>query len=285
MKPFMSLKSRPAAAWVALFLCSSAFADPTGREGVDVGRPSAAVRNPIINKVLPAERLEAQAAQQYRQMLQQAAQQRALGPDTHPQVVRLRSIAARIIPYALAWNPRAGQWNWEINLIGSKQINAFCMPGGKIAFYTGIIDQLQLTDDEIAMVMGHEIAHALRDHSRERMAKGLGTSLVAGGISAYFGLGQTGQTVVNGANQLLNLTFSREDESEADLIGIELAARAGFNPRAGVTLWQKMSAASKGAPPQFLSTHPSGKTRIQDIEDNLPKVMPLYERTKAARGN
>jgi predicted Zn-dependent protease len=172
-----------------------------------------------------------------------------------------------------------------VNLIGSAQVNAFCMPGGKIAFYTGILQKLQLTDDEVAMVMGHEIAHALREHARERMAKSGVTQGVArlGGavVAGIFGIDPNlTDMAARGTANLLTLEFSREDESEADLVGMELAARAGFDPRAGVTLWQKMSAANKGAPPQWLSTHPSGTTRIAEIEANLPRVMPLYERSK-----
>jgi predicted Zn-dependent protease len=154
------------------------------------------------------------------------------------------------------------------------------MPGGKIAFYSGILKTLQLTDDEVAMVMGHEIAHALREHARERMGKNAATGIGASLLTQILGLGQIGQTVTNYGAQLLTLEFSRSDESEADLVGMELAARAGFDPRAGVTLWQKMGAANKGAPPQWLSTHPAGSTRIADIEANLPRVMPLYERAR-----
>ena len=128
--------------------------------------------------------------------------------------------------------------------------------------------------------MGHEIAHALREHARERMVKSTATSIGAGVVSQLLGLGDLGRTVTNYGVQLLNLTFSRSDESEADLVGLELAARAGYDPQAGVTLWQKMSASSKGAPPQWLSTHPAGNTRITDIERNLPRVMPLYERAR-----
>jgi predicted Zn-dependent protease len=203
-----------------------------------------------------------------------------LAPPDNAQLKRLRGIAQRLIPYAIPWNERAKQWQWEVNLIGSTQINAFCMPGGKIAFYSGILKTLQLSDDEVAMVMGHEIAHALREHARERMGKNAATGIGANVITQLFGLGQIGQTVTNYGAQLLTLEFSRSDESEADLVGMELAARAGFDPRAGVTLWQKMGAANKGAPPQWLSTHPSGSTRIADIQANLPKVMPLYERAK-----
>jgi predicted Zn-dependent protease len=213
-------------------------------------------------------------------MLQQAAAKNALAPGDNAQLKRLRGIAQRLIPFAIPWNERAKQWQWEVNLIGSTQINAFCMPGGKIAFYSGILKTLQLTDDEVAMVMGHEIAHALREHARERMGKNAATGIGANVITQLFGLGQIGQTVTSYGAQLLTLEFSRSDESEADLVGMELAARAGFDPRAGVTLWQKMGAANKGAPPQWLSTHPSGNTRIADIQANLPKVMPLYERAK-----
>lgn len=244
------------------------------QEGVDVGANSA------FAKLVPAETVERSAAQEYARMLQQAASHKALAPANSAQLKRLRGIAQRLVPFAIPWNERARQWQWEVNLIGSPQINAFCMPGGKIAFYSGILKQLQLSDDEVAMVMGHEIAHALREHARERMGKNAATGLGASVLSQVLGLGQLGQTATHYGAQLLALKFSRSDESEADLVGMELAARAGFDPRAGVTLWQKMGAASSGAPPQWLSTHPAGSTRIADIEANLPKVMPLFERAK-----
>lgn len=247
------------------------------RNGVEVGGNSA------FTNLVPAESVERSAAQEYGQLLQQAASKNALGPRDNPQVKRLRAIAQRIIPYATEWNPRAREWKWEVNLIGSSQINAFCMPGGKIAFYSGILDKLKLTDDEVAMVMGHEIAHALREHARERMGKNAATGIGANLLSQLLGLGQVGQTVTNYGAQLLTLEFSRSDESEADLVGMELGARAGFDPRAGVTLWQKMGAASSSAPPQWLSTHPSGSTRIADIEANLPRVVPLYEQARTTR--
>ena len=265
---------RPLLQGMALLLLSPGLALAQGgaRDGVAVGG------NSLFSRLVPADTVEQSAAQQYAEMLQQAAAQNALGGKNHPQVRRLRAIAQRIIPHAPGWNPRARNWRWEVNLIGSKQINAFCMPGGKIAFYSGILDQLQLTDNEVATVMGHEIAHALREHARARMAKNAATSIGANVLSNVLGLGQLGQTVTSYGAQLLTLQFSRSDESDADLVGMELAARAGFDPRAGVTLWQKMAAASRGAPPQWLSTHPSGNTRIADIQANLPKVLPLYER-------
>ena len=152
------------------------------------------------------------------------------------------------------------------------------MPGGKIAFFWGILARLQLTDDEVAMIMGHEMAHALREHARERMGKSFATRGALEIGAALFGLGDLGRLAAGMGEQMLSLVFSRDDESEADLVGMELAARAGYNPAAGVTLWQKMGAVSKGAPPEFLSTHPSGPTRIKDIEANLPKVEGLYQR-------
>ncbi|MFT3859126.1 MAG: M48 family metallopeptidase [Aquabacterium sp.] len=273
-KTFLQGRSlRAAAAAVAVACAAGLAATPAlAREGVQVGEQS------ILTRLVPAEQLEAAASQQFTQMATQARQQNALLPDNHPQVVRVRAIAKRIIPFSLDWNKRASQWQWQVMVLNSKELNAFCMPGGKIAFYTGILDQLQLTDDEVAMVMGHEIAHALREHARERIGKQTGVRLGASLISSVLGLGNVGDTLLNYGGQLLTLKFSREDESEADLVGMELAARAGYDPRAGVSLWKKMAAAAKGAPPQWLSTHPSGSTRIRDIEANLPQVMPLYDK-------
>jgi len=253
--------------------CASAWA----REGVEVGERS------VFVGAVSAESVEQQALLQYRQTLKAAADQHALGPSDNAQVRRLRAIAQKIIPFTGEWNARARQWQWEVNLIGSNQINAFCMPGGKIVFYTGILKTLQLSDDEVAIVMGHEITHALREHAREQMGKSTATAVGAriGGalLSGWLGIDPriTDSVARAGAN-LLTLQFGREDETEADLVGMELAARAGFDPRAGVSLWQKMGAANKNAPPQWLSTHPSDGNRIATMEANLPKVIPLYER-------
>ena len=258
---------------LALFMALPTLArEEASKEGVSVGKTSS------FAKLVPVEQVENGAAQQYRQMLQQAAQQKALAPDDHPQVRRLRAIAQKILPHAAKWNPRAEKWKWEVNLIGSKQINAFCMPGGKIAFYNGILDTLKMTDDEVAMVMGHEVAHALREHARERMGKQAATNIGANVLSSVLGLGNAGNAVLGASANLLTLKFSRDDETEADTVGLELAARAGYDPRAGITLWRKMQQANKGAPPQWLSTHPASDNRIKEIERHLPEVMPLYYR-------
>ncbi|PXW93899.1 peptidase M48-like protein [Sphaerotilus hippei] len=244
------------------------------REGVDVGGRSQ------FSKLVSAEQIEQAASEQYVQLTQEARQKKALAPVSHPQQIRLQAIADRLIPYTYEWNPRARQWKWEVVLLGEQTVNAFCMPGGKIAFYWGILQQLQLSDDEVAMIMGHEMAHALREHARERLGKQTATRGAIELGAMLLGLGELGRTAAGLGGQLLTLKFGREDESEADLVGLELAARAGYDPESGVTLWQKMQAASKGAPPQFLSTHPSSGTRISDIQANIPKVAGLYERAQ-----
>lgn len=235
-------------------------------DGVHVDNPS------IWRKLIPAEQLERTASEQYHQMTAGARSKGALAPDNHPQVIRLRAIADRIIKHAPRFNPQAASWKWEVNLIGSKQINAFCMPGGKIVFYTGILDNLRLTDDEVAVVMGHEVAHALREHARERLAKNgitrFGTAILGAAIS-----GGKYAELIHHAGGLATLKFSRDNETDADVVGLDLAARAGFDPRAGVSLWQKMTSASKNAPPQFLSTHPTGPNRIREIERDRKSVV------------
>ena len=150
------------------------------------------------------------------------------------------------------------------------------MPGGKIAFYFGILAKLKLDDDEVASIMGHEVAHALLEHARERMGKTMATRGVIELGAALFGLGGAGATLANMGGELLALRFSRSDESEADALGLVLSAKAGYRPDAGVSLWQKMMSANQGAPPQWLSTHPSGDSRIKDIEARLPRLEPVF---------
>jgi Zn-dependent protease with chaperone function len=245
---------------------------------VNVGEAS------TLRKLVPAGQLENAATQQYSQLLEQARAKRALAPESHPQVQRLRAIAQRLIPQATRWNERAPQWRWEVNLIGSQQINAFCMPGGKIAFFTGILDKLQLTDDEAAMVMGHEMAHALREHARERIAKSQGTGALLSIGAQLLGLGQLGDVAANIGTQLLTLKFSRDDEVEADLVGLEMAARCAYQPEASVSLWTKMAKASgNNGNLAFLSTHPSGPDRIRRLQENVPKVDGLYRQASGRR--
>ncbi len=218
------------------------------------------------------------AVQSYRETMQQAAAKGALNRDAG-QVARVRGIANRLIPATAAFRPEAKSWKWEVNVLGADDVNAWCMPGGKIAVYTGLIDKLKPTDDELAAIMGHEMAHALREHARERASQAMATGIGVSIIGAAAGLGDAGTNLVG---LVADLTFTRPNsrlhETEADRIGVELAARAGYDPRAAVTLWQKMGKLSGGSPPQWLSTHPSHETRTRDLEDYAARVMPLYRR-------
>lgn len=197
------------------------------------------------------------------------------------QVARLKRIATRLIPHTNTYRTDATAWSWQVHSIASNELNAYVMPGGKIVFYSGIIDKLQLTDDEIAAIMGHEMAHALREHSREQYSRQVATQTGIGLASAIFGL-SSGQTELAGlAGQVgLSLPHSRTQETEADKIGLELMARAGYNPNASITLWQKMQQAGGSGGPQFLSTHPSSHNRIATLQSLIPAVMPFYNNAK-----
>ena len=228
--------------------------------------------------LISSEQLEQTAAQGYTKMKADATEKGALNQDIKL-LQRVQAIARRIEPQTGVFRRDAPGWKWEVNIIDSDQLNAFCMPGGKIMFYSGLINRLRLTDEEIAVVMGHEIAHALREHSREQVSQAIAAQAAMGVGSALLGLGQNAAQLANvGYEALIATHFSRTDEAEADRIGLELTARAGYNPRAGVTLWQKMMNASGGSqPPEFLSSHPADSTRVQQIESLLPVVMPLYQ--------
>ncbi len=257
-----------------LLAAGSAAAAPALAQ-VDVGRASS------LRRLVPAEALEQAAQKEYGELMAQARAKGALAGDQHPQLRRLRGIAQQLIPHTAPWNDRARGWRWEVNLIGSPQVNAFCMPGGKIAFFSGILDQLKLSDHEVAMIMGHEMAHALREHARERIAKtqatGLGLSLAA----SLFGLGQLGDVGAQIGTQLLSLKYSRDDETEADLVGLEVAARGAYDPAASVSLWNKMMAASRRqGGSSFLSSHPSGPERIRQLQANIPRVQGLYQQAR-----
>ncbi|MDR0672649.1 MAG: M48 family metallopeptidase [Zoogloeaceae bacterium] len=254
---------------------SSRSQEPEEDRGVEVGEMSS------MRGLVSARALEDQAAANYQALLKKAREKKTLVGNDDPQTRRLNVIAQRIIPFAKRFNPDITEWKWEINLIRSKDINAFCMPGGKIAFYTGLIETLKATDDELAIVMGHEMAHALREHARAQIAKSKVTSLGASLLGTFVSGGKYANAF-GFAGNLLTLKFSRSDESEADLVGLDLAARAGYDPRAGVSLWQKMAEASKSSfSLSWMSTHPDNANRIMDIEAQLPKVMPLYEKAQA----
>jgi predicted Zn-dependent protease len=170
---------------------------------------------------------------------------------------------------------------WEFNVIDEpKTINAWALPGGKVAVYTGLL-HLGISDDELAAVMAHEVGHVIAQHSRERLSQAVATDI---GLSVLGASGKLGQGALQAVNLALGigvgLPFSRLQESEADFVGLNLMAQAGYNPRAAITLWQKMSQGDKNGPPEFLSTHPSSDRRMRDIEAALPKMMPIYEANK-----
>ena len=226
------------------------------------------------------------AAAQYQQVLKEQTPKGNVNHDPR-QVERVRGIAKRLIPQTAVFRKDALEWKWEVNVLTSPEVNAWCMPGGKIAVYTGMIEKLQITDDELAAVMGHEIAHALREHGRERAsqqaAASAGSSLLGAAADIFLGTGGLGtQAASLGSQYGFLLPYSRLHETEADRIGVELAARAGYDPRAAIALWQKMGKLSGGgAPPEILSTHPSNESRIKDLTEFSQRVLPLYRPAKS----
>lgn len=237
--------------------------------------------------LMPASQVVGMSSQAYTQTLQESQKKNTLNTDK-TQLARVRNISNRLIAQVGVFRPDAVQWKWEINVDKSDQVNAYCMPGGKIMVLTGLIDQLKATDDELGTVIGHEIAHALREHGRERMSQAyvqqfglqaLGAIITKGSSSAV-GNAST-QAAGLGSQLFFALPNGREQEREADKIGLELSARAGFNPEAAITLWQKMNALGGAKPPEFFSTHPANENRIADLRTLVPKVKPLYEASKS----
>ena len=249
----------------------------TSCQTVQTTQPGAVGVERQQSMLLSSAQVDKSAVQAYQQEMKKAAGKNALNRDA-AQVTRVKAVAQRLIPSTAAFRPDAPKWAWEVNVITSGDVNAWCMPGGKMAVYTGLIEKLKVTDDELAAVMGHEIAHALREHGRERMSQAYAQSLGLSVVGAALGLGQGGMQLAQIVSDVtFNLPNSREHEIEADRIGVELAARAGYDPRAAVTLWQKMGQVGGGAPPQFLSTHPAPQNRARDLTDYAARVMPLYE--------
>lgn len=230
--------------------------------------------------LVSSSEINRQADKAYQETISEARTKKTLNRNP-ADLARVRGIAARLIPVTSVFRPDAPGWRWESNVITSDELNAWCMPGGKIAVYTGLIYKLNITDDELAAVMGHEIAHALREHGREKagQATGVGIAAAIGGVvGAYYGIdANVGQSVLGTVGELAFMRpNSRGMEQEADRMGVELAARAGYDPRAAITLWEKMGRVSGGQPPQWLSTHPSNQSRIADLKVYAERVQPLY---------
>lgn len=239
--------------------------------------------------LLPASYVSNMSTQAYNQTLTAAKKKQTLNADTAA-LERVRSISNRLINHVDVFRPDAKSWKWEVNLEKNDQLNAYCMPGGKIMVYSGLIEKLNATDDELAAVIGHEIAHALREHGRERMSQAyvqqFGLQALAAvltrGTSAAVGNASM-QAASMGSQLFFALPNSREQERESDRIGLELSARSGFNPKAAISLWQKMEAQGGSKPPEFLSTHPASQNRIAELNQLMPSVMPLYEAAKAGK--
>ena len=232
--------------------------------------------------MISAAQIERISASSFEQQAK-AAQKKNVLITSGPQYERLKTIANRLIPQTAVFRDDTHSWNWGLQLIDSPLVNATCAPGGRITFYSGIINKLNLTDDEIAAIMGHEIAHAVREHGRERVSQAMAQNVIANVALAAAGAGSAQS--IDAANQIMQyvlvLPNSRQNETEADAIGLEIAARGGYDPRAAITLWEKMSKESKGKnPPEFLSTHPSNENRIKELAALMPRVMPLYEAAK-----
>ncbi|MRI32099.1 peptidase M48 [Endozoicomonas sp. OPT23] len=248
--------------------CQSVSTTSGGAIGVD--------REQRMFTLLSEQQVNTMAADAYKEALSKSREEKVLNKNL-VQVQKLRRIGKKLSAQVGIYRKDALRWNWQINLIESEQLNAYCMPGGKIMFYSGIIDKLKLNDDEIAAIMGHEMAHALREHSREAMSRAYTLQLGKDVAGALFGINTNNQLTDAVITYGLTLPNSRTNEAEADLIGLELMARAGYNPNAAVTLWQKMSKESKQQPPEFMSTHPSHDTRIAGLKSNIAKVAPLYK--------
>jgi predicted Zn-dependent protease len=252
-----------------------------GCQSVETTQPGLVGVDRDQRMMVSSEQINGAAAQAYEQVLAEAKQKNALDRDP-AQVARIEAIAKRLMPATAAFRSDAPKWPWEVHVLSSKDVNAWAMPGGKMAIYSGLIENLKATDDELAAVMGHEIAHALREHSRERASQAMAQQLAVGVLGAVVGAPRIATDL---APMVLDLTFnlpnSRGHEQEADRIGVELAARAGYDPRAAITLWEKMQKLGGGQPPKFLSTHPSHEDRIEDLRAYSQRVLPLYQARKS----
>ena len=251
-----------------------------GCQTVQTTQPGAVGVERQQSMLLSSKEVNQGAAKAYDQVVAAADKKGQVNQD--PVLLeRVRRVSKRLIPQTGVFRADAPGWDWEVNLISSKELNAWVMPGGKIAFYTGLIERLKLTDDEIAAIMGHEIAHALREHGRERASQAMAQGIALSIIGAVAGVSRSGMDLTQLVlNVTLNLPNSREHETEADRIGVELAARAGYDPRAAVNVWEKMAKAADGQPPEILSTHPAPATRIADLRVYAARVMPLYEQAR-----
>lgn len=273
MKVCRRLLKRGAVIGTIVILAGCAAVQTTGSGAVGVERQQ------YMSGLVSEAALQQEAAQQYNGLLSQARAQGAL--DQNKALTRrVQGIAQRLIGQVGVFRPDAANWNWQVHVLSIDEVNAWCMPGGKIAVYTGLINRIKPTDAELAAIIGHEMAHALREHAREQVSQQMAANIGLTVLSAVTGSQATADLGSTLSNIMFTLPNSRTHETEADLIGVELAARAGYDPRAAVTLWQKMGALGGSRPPEFLSTHPSAATRMQELSVAAERVMPLYQQAR-----
>jgi len=231
----------------------------------------------VFRNLIPSPMLESQSAEEFDQIARGAEHMNRLYPPSDARVTRVQSIVDKLIPYSLKWSDRAKNWKWDIAVLRSPDIRAYCLPGGKIVIYGGMVDKVRLNDNELGMLLGHEIAHALREHARERLGEQQAAQLGSGTMPPLFGLADLGEAPLGIGTQLLEMKYERADETEADVIGSEIASRAGFDPRAAITLWDKLAVATRNNRDQgFIYVHPYNPVRRADIMKRLPDMLPLY---------
>lgn len=231
----------------------------------------------VYRNLIPSPMLEAQATAEFNEIVRGAAHSNRLYAESDPHVQRVRAFVDRLAPYALKWSDRVKNWKWEVAVIRSNDIRMYALPGGKIVVYGGLLDRVKLNDNEFGMLLGHEIAHAVREHVRERLGEQQAAQIESGSVPQLFGLADLGVFPLGIGSQLVEMHYGRDDETEADVIGSDIASRAGFDPRAALTLWDKLAAATRADRDQgFIYVHPYTPARRADIAKRLADMMPLY---------
>ncbi len=253
----------------------------TGCATVQTTQPGAVRIERKQTMLVSEESVEQGAAKAYATELNEAQGSGKLNSDP-ALTARVRRVSERLIPVTAVFRADAPNWKWEVNTLATSEMNAYAMPGGKIMVYSGLVEKLQLSDAELAAVLGHEISQALREHTRERVSRAYAQQIALLGLAAVTGVNGNALDLADAvASVTFQLPHSREQEAEADVMGLELMARAAYDPHAAVTLWKKMMAADKDAPMQFLSTHPSSANRVTELERHIPQVEPLYQQAVA----
>ena len=255
-----------------LFTAGCAYKSSTNKTAVGIERKQF--------MLISSQQMDQSSRAAYSKMVNEAKKKNIFNKD-HKTTKRIKKILNDLVPHTAVFRNDALNWGWEVNLAESKELNAWCMPGGKMMFYSGLIEKLDLNDAQIAAIMGHEMGHALREHSREKVSRNLAAQLTLSIATSALGLQVDISSI---ANEIIDVTFnlpnSREAEREADRIGVELAARAGYDPKEAVKIWQKMSNLSHAGKPEILSTHPVYENRISDLQKYSDLVEPLYINAK-----